>query len=101
MHKTRQLWTDSLEMMDGKIFIISIKSARGYHRPLINHYKSKLKKLGYAEVKDDEEIWTEPLMRNQKNAPLYRLLFASKSELGVKFWKDITKIKRSGQMQLL
>lgn len=76
-------------------------SARGYHRPLINHYKSKLKKLGYAEVKDDEEIWTEPLMRNQKNAPLYRLLFASKSELGVKFWKDITKIKRSGQMQLL
>jgi three-Cys-motif partner protein len=73
----------------------------GYHRPLINYYKSKLKKLDYIEVKDDEEIWTEPLMRNQKNAPLYRLLFASKSELGVKFWKDITKIKRSGQMQLL
>ena len=76
-------------------------SARGYHRPLINYYKSKLKGLKYVEVKDDEEIWTEPLMRNQKNAPLYRLLFASKSELGVKFWKDITRIKRSGQIQLL
>lgn len=76
-------------------------SVKGYHRPLINYYKSKLKDLGYIEVKDDEEIWTEPLMRNQNNAPLYRLLFASKSELGVKFWKDITKIKRSGQMQLL
>ncbi len=76
-------------------------SAGGYHRALINHYKSNLKKLGYEEVKDDEEIWTEPLMRNQKNAPLYRLLFASKSKLGIKFWKDITKIKRSGQMQLL
>ena len=76
-------------------------SASGYHRPLINHYKSKLKKLEYVEVKDDEEIWTEPLMRNQKNAPLYRLLFASKSELGIKFWKDITRIKRSGQIQLL
>lgn len=76
-------------------------SVAGYHRPLINYYKSKLKMLDYVEVKDDEEIWTEPLMRNQKNAPLYRLLFASKNELGVKFWKDITKIKRSGQIQLL
>ena len=76
-------------------------SAGGYHRPLINHYKSNLKQLGYVEVKDNEEIWTEPLMRNQNNAPLYRLLFASKDNLGVKFWKDITRIKRSGQIQLL
>jgi three-Cys-motif partner protein len=76
-------------------------SAGGYHRPLINYYKFNLQQLGYVEVKDDEEIWTEPLMRNQKNAPLYRLLFASKDKLGVKFWKDITKIKRSGQIQLL
>jgi hypothetical protein len=52
-------------------------------------------------VKDDEEVWTEPLMKNQNNAPLYRLLFVSKSKLGVKFWKDITKINRFGQMQLL
>ncbi len=42
-------------------------SPKGYHRPLINYYKTKLKKLKYIEVKDDEEIWTEPLMRNQKN----------------------------------
>jgi three-Cys-motif partner protein len=76
-------------------------NAGGYHRSLITFYKSKLKQLGYVEVRDDEEIWTEPLMRNHKNAPLYRLLFASKNELGVKFWKDITKIKRSGQIQLL
>ena len=76
-------------------------SAGGYHRPLINYYKSNLQQLGYVEVKDDEEIWTEPLMRNQKNAPLYRLLFASKDKLGIKFWKEITKIKRSGQIQLL
>jgi three-Cys-motif partner protein len=76
-------------------------SPGGYHRPLINFYKSNLQRLGYVEVKDDEEIWTEPLMRNRNNAPLYRLLFASKDKLGVKFWKDITKIKRSGQIQLL
>lgn len=73
----------------------------GIHRPLIDYYKAKLSELGYIEVKDDEEVWTEPLMKNQKNAPLYRLLFASKNKLGVKFWKEITRINRSGQMQLL
>jgi three-Cys-motif partner protein len=83
------------------IYIRNKDSVGGYHRPLLNFYKSKLTQLGYVDVKDSEELWTEPLMRNQKNAPLYRLLFASKSELGVKFWKDITKIKRSGQIQLL
>ena len=84
-----------------EVYIKYKASAGGYHRPLINYYKSNLKQLGYVEVKDDEEIWTEPLMRNQNNAPLYRLLFASKDKLGVKFWKEITKIKRSGQIQLL
>jgi three-Cys-motif partner protein len=72
----------------------------GIHRPLIDYYKSKLKTLGYIEVKDDEEVWAEPLMKNRKNAPLYRLLFASKNPLGVKFWKDVTKISADGQMPL-
>jgi len=87
------LWRD--------IYAQSKDYSGGVHRPLIDHYKSKLRNLGYVEVKDDEEVWTEPLMKNQKNAPLYRLLFASKSELGIRFWKEITKINRSGQMQLL
>ena len=72
----------------------------GIHRPLIDYYKSKLKNLGYVEVKDNEEVWAEPLMKNRKNAPLYRLLFASKNPLGVKFWKDVTKISANGQMSL-
>lgn len=72
----------------------------GIHRPLIDYYKSKLKTLGYVEVKDDEEVWAEPLMKNRKNAPLYRLLFASKNPLGVKFWKDVTKVSADGQMPL-
>lgn len=74
----------------------------GIHRPLIDYYKSKLNQLGYVEVKDSEEIWAaEPLMKNSKAAPLYRLLFASKNELGVKFWKDVTKIDSDGQLRLL
>lgn len=72
----------------------------GIHRPLIDYYKSKLKDLGYEEVKDDEEVWVEPLMKNRKNAPLYRLLFASKSQLGLKFWKDVTKVSANGQLSL-
>lgn len=83
-----------------KIYKASKNDAAGIHRYLIDYYKSKLKSLGYVEVKDDEEIWTEPLMKNSKNAPLYRLLFASKHPLGVKFWKDVTKIGRDGQMSL-
>jgi three-Cys-motif partner protein len=103
INSTEQTKLDNFFGDDGwrEIYNRHKDSAGGYHRPLINHYKSKLKKLGYVEVKDDEEIWTEPVMRNQKNAPLYRLLFASKNELGIKFWKEITKIKRSGQIQLL
>lgn len=75
--------------------------ATGIHRPLIDYYKSKLIKLGYNEVKDDEEVWAEPLMKNSKNAPLYRLLFASKSPLGLKFWNDVTKVGANGQMPLI
>lgn len=84
-----------------KIYAACKDDATGIHRPLIDYYKSKLIKLGYSEVKDDEEVWSEPLMKNSKNAPLYRLLFASKSPLGVKFWKDVTKISANGQMPLI
>jgi three-Cys-motif partner protein len=75
--------------------------ATGIHRPLIDYYKSKLNRLGYVEVKDSDEVWAEPLMKNSNNAPLYRLLFASKSPLGVKFWKDVTKVNADGQLRLL
>ncbi|MGB8981250.1 MAG: three-Cys-motif partner protein TcmP [Anaerolineales bacterium] len=72
----------------------------GVHRTLIDYYKSKLKVLGYLEIREDEEIWAEPLMRNRKNSPLYRLLFVSKNPLGVKFWKDVTRVGADGQMLL-
>jgi three-Cys-motif partner protein len=71
------------------------------HRTLMDYYKSKLAKLGYVEVFRDDEVHDEPLMRNaQKRAPLYRLLFASKHELGSKFWRDVTRHDVHGQRQL-
>ena len=74
----------------------------GIHRALIDYYKSKLSDLGYAVIKDSEEIIREPLIRNTKrNAPLYRLIFASKHHLGNKIWNEVTKKDVHGQGRLL
>jgi three-Cys-motif partner protein len=68
------------------------------HRPLMDLYKQKLQALGYQEVFRDDEIGDEPLMRNaEKNAPLYRLLLASKHPLGHKFWIAVTRRDVHGQ----
>jgi three-Cys-motif partner protein len=74
----------------------------GVHRELIDLYKTQLQKLGYQEVKlGDDAGGEEPLMRNiQRNAPLYRLIFASKSPLGVKFWHEVTRRDIYGQKRL-
>jgi hypothetical protein len=74
----------------------------GLHRQLIDLYQIKLQDLGYSEVRRGDEIGDEPLIRNVKrNAPLYRLLFASKHPLGEKFWHDITRRDIHGQLRLM
>jgi three-Cys-motif partner protein len=76
-------------------------SMAGIHRDLIDHYKSKLRAIGYVEVVEPETN-VEPLMRTTKTkAPLYRLLFASKNELGHEFWKKVTRKDIWGQERLL
>jgi three-Cys-motif partner protein len=72
----------------------------GLHRKLIDHYKEKLRNLGYIEVLRGDE--PEPLMRNKKRkAPLYRLIFASKHPLGHDFWRAVTSRDVYGQRRLL
>jgi three-Cys-motif partner protein len=72
----------------------------GLHRQLIDHYKEKLRGLGYEEVIRGDE--PEPLMRNvARRAPLYRLIFASKHPLGHDFWREVTKRDVYGQHRLL
>ncbi len=74
----------------------------GLHRHLMDHYKEKLKQLGFVEILRDDETEDEPLIRNaQRNAPLYRLLFASKHELGHDFWHKVTRRNVYGQGRLL
>ena len=71
------------------------------HWRLIEFYKSRLQALGYKEVLRSDEVGEEPLMRNvERNAPLYRLLFASKHPLGHKFWTAVTRRDVHGQQLL-
>jgi three-Cys-motif partner protein len=81
---------------------LSKRESIGIHRALIDFYKSKLSDLGYVVINDSDEIAREPLIRNtQKNAPLYRLIFASKHPLGNKIWNEVTKKDLHGQSKLL
>ncbi len=78
------------------------KGPSGVHRVLIDHYKSKLAKLGYVAINDRQQTVAEPLIRNtEKNAPLYRLIFASKHSLGNRIWNEVTKKDYYGQAKLL
>jgi three-Cys-motif partner protein len=78
------------------------QNKRGLHRQLIDLYKARLQNLGYKEVLRGDEPGYEPLMRSQKRrAPLYRLLFASKSQLGNEFWQKVTRRDVHGQARLL
>jgi three-Cys-motif partner protein len=74
----------------------------GIHRMLIDHYKAKLGKMGYVVINDQQQTVREPLIRNtERNAPLYRLIFASKHPLGNKIWNEVTKKNYYGQQNLL
>lgn len=71
------------------------------HWRLIEFYKKRLQTLGYQEVLRGDEVGDAPLIRNvEKNAPLYRLLFASKHPLGHKFWIAVTRRDVNGQQLL-
>ena len=81
---------------------LSRKETIGVHRALIDYYKSKLSDLGYVVINDQQQTVREPLIRNtERNAPLYRLIFASKHPLGNKIWNEVTKKNYYGQQNLL
>jgi len=73
----------------------------GIHWQLLDYYKTRLASLGYKDIRRDDETGYEPLIRNaQKNAPLYRLLCASKHELALKFWSEVTRRNVHGQRRM-
>jgi three-Cys-motif partner protein len=52
--------------------------------PFLKLYQQRLKTLGYN---DPDQVGEFPV-QSTRGVPLYYLVFASKSELGVKFWKQ-------------
>ena len=50
-------------------------------RELIDFYLSRLKEMGYVETKPEEKEF-----KNQRNVQIYTMIFASKNDLGLKFW---------------
>ncbi len=57
-------------------------SPANFCRGLIQIYRSQLHKLGYTFVGNIQQVTTP------RNLPLYYLLFASKHQLGEKFWNE-------------
>lgn len=85
-----------------KIYQAYRRREQGFiHRQLMDHYKRKLSDLGYQETFRDDEVGLEPLMVSERLVPLYRLLFASKHPLGMKFWREVTTRNARGQKRLL
>jgi len=57
-----------------------------------NIYSHQLARLGY-------NAHTDRVMKSSRTS-LYRVIYASKSDLGLKFWEKISKIDRGGQKDL-
>lgn len=67
-------------------------------REITDYFKNNLANLGYRIPK--EFIFDEITVKNTKNAPLYKLLFASKDPLGNSFWNKIIQSRPNGQLSL-
>jgi three-Cys-motif partner protein len=72
------------------------KPAQDVAAMLTEYYIGRLGTIGYPHVHD-----LHVLMKNTRNAPLYRLVLAARHERAVKFFKSIAKIEHSGQRGLL
>ena len=58
-----------------------IAGSAAVRRELIDFYLGRLHEMGYVETKRQEREF-----KNQRNVQIYTMIFASKSELGIKFW---------------
>ena len=70
------------------------KTHKSTWRALLDAYEQGLRDLGYKEIKD------YVLEKNNKNVPLYHLIFASKHPRGSDFWDKITIRSGTGQIRM-
>ena len=50
-------------------------------RTLIDFYLSRLNDMGYVKTVPQEKVF-----KNQRNVQIYTMIFASKNDLGIRFW---------------
>lgn len=73
---------------------IAKTTGRPTGRILLDAFEAGLESIGYGCIRDGV------LEKNQKNVPLYHLIFASKHSRGSDFWDKITKRLQTGQIRM-
>lgn len=74
---------------------LSPEEESSHDRPWVQSFRSKVTNLGL--IYQDEG---DPILRNDKNTPMYHLLFFSKDSAGLTIWRGIKQIEPSGQRKL-
>lgn len=62
---------------------------------LVKHFREQMATLNYYSKNE-----SQPLLVNDRNSPMYHLLFFSKHKAGLNIWKGIKKIEPGGQRVL-
>jgi len=71
------------------------EEALSLDKPWVLGFRSKMAKIGF-QYQDE----VDPYFTNEKNVPMYHLLFFSKDAAGLTIWRGIKKIEPSGQRTL-
>lgn len=66
-------------------------------RRILDRYMTQLQRLGYQTFKEDEIS----VRTDQNNLLLYSIVLASRNKLAEHYWREVTKIRASGQRRLL
>lgn len=74
---------------------LSAEEALALERPWVLRFRSKMAGIGF-EYQDE----ADPCFTNEKNVPMYHLLFFSQHPAGLTIWRGIKKIEPSGQRSL-
>jgi three-Cys-motif partner protein len=69
--------------------------ALNHDRPWVLHFRSRVASLGL--IYQDE---ADPVLTNERNVPMYHLLFFSKDQAGLTIWRGIKRIEPGGQRTL-
>ncbi len=74
---------------------LSTDEALSLDRPWVLRFRSKMADIGF-QYQDE----ADPCFTNEKNIPMYHLLFLSQDPAGLTIWRGVKKIEPSGQRTL-